>query len=37
MGTRSGAPELVPMVYYRVNTRVQMLYFLNNFAQNSLD
>jgi len=35
MGTRSGAYELnhectserVPMVYYRVNTRVQMFYF----------
>ena len=36
MGTRSGAhlwfnsyaPELVPMVYYRVKPRVQMFYFL---------
>ena len=41
MGTRSDAhswfnsyaPELVPMVYYRVNTRVQLFYFLNNLSR----
>ena len=30
MGTSSGAPERVPMVYYRVNTRVHILFFYSN-------